>query len=103
MNKEELAMIGFEIVAYSGEARSKFLEAIENVKNNGSEERTRQLIEEGNECLTKAHNSHSKLLSKEASGEDLELGFICVHGEDHLMTTILLKDILDHLINIYKK
>src|SRR5699024_214735 len=101
MNKEDVAMIGFEIVAYSGEARSKFLAAIENVKNKGSEDKTNRLIEEANASLAKAHNSQTELLAKEASGEDIELGFIFVHGQDHLMTTILLKDILEHLMNIY--
>ena len=101
MNKEEIAMVGFEIVAYSGEARSKFLTAIENVKNKGSEEETNKLIEEANASLAKAHNSQTELLAKEASGDDIELGFIFVHGQDHLMTTILLKDILEHLMNIY--
>lgn len=28
MNKEEMTMIGFEIVAYSGEARSHYMQAI---------------------------------------------------------------------------
>jgi len=101
MNKEEVAMIGFEIVAYSGEARSKYLEAIKNVENKGSEEKTKQLIEEANESLNKAHKTQTDLLAKEASGDDVELGFIFVHGQDHLMTTVLLRDILNHLMNIY--
>jgi len=42
------------------------------------------------------------LLAKEAGGEEVELGFIFVHGQDHLMTTILLKDILEFLMDIYK-
>ena len=32
MTKEEASMIGFEIVAYSGDARSKLLLAVENAK-----------------------------------------------------------------------
>lgn len=102
MNKEQVAMIGFEIVAYSGEARSKFLEAIKKVKNGGSKEEVEQLIEEGNASLNLAHNSQTQLLAKEADGEEVDLGFIFVHGQDHLMTTILLKDILEFLMDIYK-
>lgn len=102
MKKEEVAMIGFEIVAYSGEARSKFLEALKNVKNGGSIEETQKLIEEGSTSLNLAHKSQTELLAKEAGGEDVQLGFIFVHGQDHLMTTILLKDILENLMDIYK-
>jgi len=102
MNKEKVAMIGFEIVAYSGEARSKYLMALKNVKNKGEMEKTEKLITEANESLKLAHNKQTELLSKEARGEHIELGFIFVHGQDHLMTTGLLKDILENLMDIYK-
>lgn len=102
MDKEQVAMIGFEIVAYSGEARSKFIEAIKKVKGGATQEEVEQLIEEGNESLNLAHNSQTKILTKEADGEDIELGFIFIHGQDHLMTTILLKDVLEFLMDIYE-
>lgn len=102
MNREEVAMIGFEIVAYAGEARSKFLHALKNVKENGDIAKTEQLIAEGKESLAKAHNTQTELLAKEAAGEAIDLGLIFVHGQDHLMTAILLQDILENLIDIYK-
>ena len=102
MNKEEVAMIGFEIVAYSGEARSKFMEAIKKVKAGTAREDVQELIDEGNKSLNLAHASQTKLLAMEADGEDVELGFIFVHGQDHLMTSILLKDVLEFLMDIYK-
>lgn len=103
MDKEQVAMVGFEIVAYSGEARSKFIEAINKVKKGATKEDVSELIKEGSESLNLAHKSQTELLAKEASGEDIELGFIFVHGQDHLMTTVLLKDILDFMFDIYKK
>ena len=102
MDKEQVAMIGFEIVAYSGEARSKFIEAINKVKAGATREDVQGLIDEGNNSLNLAHASQTKLLAMEAGGEDVELGFIFVHGQDHLMTSILLKDILEFLMDIYK-
>ena len=77
MTKEDVTMIGFEIVAYAGDARSK--------------------------CLVGAHNSQTDILAKEAAGEDLEMSFIMIHGQDHLMTTILLKELMKHLIELYKR
>ncbi len=32
MNKEEVSMVGFEIVAFAGEARSKLLQAVNEAK-----------------------------------------------------------------------
>ncbi|MEF2609154.1 MAG: PTS lactose/cellobiose transporter subunit IIA [Faecalicoccus sp.] len=101
MTKEEVSLIGFEIVAYSGEARSKLLLAIEKAKAKEFEE-CKKLIEEANESLNDAHKSQTTLLQQEARGENVEIGFITVHAQDHLMTTILLKDIVNNLLDIYR-
>ena len=50
MNREEVTMLGFEIVAYAGDARSKYLEAL-NVAQTGDYAKAEQLIEEGNQCI----------------------------------------------------
>ncbi|WP_165004047.1 MULTISPECIES: PTS lactose/cellobiose transporter subunit IIA [unclassified Enterococcus] len=102
MTKEEAAMIGFEVVAFAGEARSKLMEAL-NEAEHGRFERTDLLVEEAHSSLMKAHKSQTDMLAAEARGENIELGFIMVHAQDHLMTTMLLKDTIRHLINIYKK
>lgn len=101
MTKEEVSLIGFEIVAYSGEARSKLLFAIEKAKAKEFEE-CKKLIDEANESLNDAHKSQTTLLQQEARGENVEIGFITVHAQDHLMTTILLKDIVNNLLDIYR-
>ena len=102
MNKNDVAMIGFEIVAYSGEARSKYLQALRKKKKKGDQAEVNDLIASAEESMKLAHNAQTAMLAKEASGDDVELGFIFVHGQDHLMTTILLKDILENLMDIYK-
>lgn len=101
MTKEEATMIGFEIVAYSGDARSKLLLAIEKAKTKQFNE-CQALIDQANECLNDAHRAQTELLQLEARGESIEIGFITVHAQDHLMTTILLKDIVNNLMDIYK-
>ena len=101
MTREEASMIGFEIVAYSGDARSKLLLAVEKAKGKQFEE-CKDLIDQANECLNDAHKAQTELLQLEARGENIEIGFITVHAQDHLMTTILLKDIVNNLLDIYK-
>ncbi len=101
MTKEEASMIGFEIVAYSGDARSKLLVAVEKAKQNNFDE-CQKLIDEANECLNDAHRAQTELLQMEARGENIEISFITVHAQDHLMTTILLKDIINNLLDIYR-
>lgn len=102
MTKEDVTMIGFEIVAYAGDARTKLLNALQKAQN-GEFEETEKLIQEAEECLLQAHKAQTEMIQKEAGGEDLELGFIMVHGQDHLMTTILLKELMKHLVELYKR
>ena len=102
MNKEEAGMIGFEIVAYAGEARSKLMDAL-NKAQEGNYDEAEKLVEEANGTIVNAHNTQSEMLSKEAAGEDIESSFIMMHGQDHLMTTLLLKDLMKHLIELYRR
>lgn len=100
MNREEINMLGMEIVAYAGEARTKLLNAIKEAQK-GDREKADNLIDEAKQSLNKAHNVHAKLLTKEARGELKDMGLIMIHGQDHLMTTILLNEIVEHLCNMY--
>lgn len=102
MTKEEATMIGFEIVAYSGDARSKLLLAIEKVKQH-EEKDCNALLVAAQACLVEAHKTQTSLLQDEASGKSVEVGFIMMHAQDHLMTTLLLQDIIQNLLDIYRK
>lgn len=101
MDKKELQMLGFEIVAYSGDARSTLLQLLKEVRS-GNFDNVDKAIKDADENLAKAHNVQTQLLAQEAGGEDLELGFIFVHGQDHLMTTLLLRDLITDFIELYK-
>jgi PTS system lactose-specific IIA component len=100
MDRKEINMLGMEIVAYAGEARTMLLNAIKEAQK-GNKEKSENLIKEAKDSLNKAHSVHGKLLADEAKGELGEMGLIMIHGQDHLMTTILLIDIVEHLCNIY--
>ncbi|MBF0779736.1 MULTISPECIES: PTS lactose/cellobiose transporter subunit IIA [unclassified Granulicatella] len=102
MNREESTLLGFEIVAFAGEARSKLLEAL-NASQQGNYDKADQLIEEANQAIVEAHKAQTSLLTKEASGDHIELSVTLMHGQDHLMTTLLLKDLMKHIIELYKR
>lgn len=102
MNSEEVQLLGFEIVAYAGDARSKLLEAL-TAAQNGDFEKADSLVEESGECIANAHKAQTSLLAKEAQGDDIAYSVTMMHGQDHLMTTLLLKDLMKHLIELYKR
>ncbi len=102
MNREEVTLLGFEIVAYSGDARSKMLEALKAAQNKDFD-KAEVLIKEAEECLNDAHKAQTSLLQKEAIGEDIAYSITMMHGQDHLMTSILLQDLMKHFMELYRR
>ncbi|RXA59473.1 PTS lactose transporter subunit IIA [Enterococcus casseliflavus] len=102
MKKEELQLLGFEIVAYSGDARSSLLQLLKEVRQ-GDFSHVESTLREADENITLAHNSQTKILAEEAAGQEMDIGFIFIHGQDHLMTTLLLRDLIQDFIELYKK
>ena len=102
ITKEEISMTGFSIVAYSGDARTYLIQAMDKASE-GKITEANELVRKAEESINLAHNEQTKLLSKEAGGNDLDVTFIMVHGQDTLMTTMLLKDQMKTIINLYER
>ncbi|MDW8624449.1 PTS lactose/cellobiose transporter subunit IIA [Streptococcus suis] len=102
MNREEITLLGFEIVAFAGDARSRLMEALAAAQK-GDYGKAEELVEAANACIVEAHHAQTSLLQKEAAGEDLAFSVTLMHGQDHLMTTLLLKDMMGHMIELYKR
>ena len=102
MNREEITLLGFEIVAFAGDARSRLMEALAAAQK-GDYVKAEELVEAANACIVEAHHAQTSLLQKEAAGEDLPYSVTLMHGQDHLMTTILLQDLMKHMIELYKR
>lgn len=102
MDKNEMEMTTIEIVAYAGDARTKYIQAL-NAANNKEYDKAKELVLEGNELIAEAHKVQTKMLQLEASGEKVEVGFLTVHAQDHLMTVVLLRDIINNFIELYKR
>ncbi|WP_412989570.1 PTS lactose/cellobiose transporter subunit IIA [Pediococcus siamensis] len=100
--KKEISMTGFSIVAYAGDAKTALIEALQEARK-GNFEHARALVAESNQSIVDAHNEQTKLLSKEAGGSDMDVTFIMVHGQDTLMTTMLLKDEVTYFIDEYER
>lgn len=100
--KEELTNAGLRVVAFSGNARSNFLEALDLAKACKFEEAD-QYIGMGVENLDLASLAQKDFLANEAEGSREGLDFLAIHAQDHYMTTLLLRDLINNLIDIYKK
>lgn len=97
MEKNEMQMLGFEIVAYSGDARSQFLQSIELIAQEDFEG-AKKYYQIGEKKLLEAHTAQMELLQKEAKGVDLPYSLTMVHAQDHLMSAVLLRDVIQILL-----
>ncbi|MGL5616874.1 MAG: PTS lactose/cellobiose transporter subunit IIA [Sarcina sp.] len=96
---EEIIM---NLIIYSGEARSLSMEAIQLAKENKIEE-AKELLTKAGEQLGEAHHSQTTLIQNEAAGNKAEVSLLLVHAQDHLMTSITLKDLAVELVEVYSR
>lgn len=91
-----------ELIVNSGDARSKAIEAI-SAAGNGEFERAEEMIQQCDEALRKAHTFQTELISAEANGEKTEISLILIHGQDHLMNAMTVRDLAEQMIKMYQK
>ncbi len=100
MNIEQIIT---NLVLNGGDGRGKAMMAISSAQN-GDFETAEKYMKEAEEAIGKAHNFQTELLQKEASGNsDLEFSLLVVHGQDHLMNAMTVKDLAREMINIHKE
>lgn len=101
MDFESFEQIVVELVAGSGEGRSKAMEAIAKAKQ-GDFESAVELIESAEESLSKAHSVQTGLIQKEARGEHARMSLLMVHAQDHIMNAMTVRDMALEMIDLYK-
>lgn len=102
MDKEDVQLASFQIVGHAGDAFTHFYEAVGRARDGAYDAAEREMAE-GESCLVKAHNAQTEMLSEEARGNDLPFSLMLVHGQDHLMTTMMFGRMARELIEVYKE
>ncbi|EHJ56060.1 hypothetical protein HMPREF9318_02126 [Streptococcus urinalis FB127-CNA-2] len=102
MTSDELQMAAFEIILNSGNSRTTVHEAFDKMRE-GDYEAAEKLLDDANEELLLAHNAQTKLLQEYASGTEIKIEIIMVHAQDHLMTTMTLREVALEMLALYKK
>lgn len=99
---EEIELIAMELVGNAGESKSLAFEALYHAKK-GEFELAKEKIKLSTESILKAHSIQTDLICKEADGNKVELGLLMVHAQDHLMTSMLAKELISEMIELYEK
>ncbi|EHJ52439.1 PTS cellobiose transporter subunit IIA [Streptococcus macacae] len=102
MKKEDLQLAAFEIILNSGNARTLVHEAF-NAMRDKNNQLAKQKLQEANDELLKAHQAQTDLLQEYANGTEIEMEIIMVHAQDHLMTTMTLREVAIEMLTLYQK
>lgn len=99
---DELESISFGIIASSGQARSLAFDALKHARAHDFE-KARALMGESKKMAVQAHQFQTELLTKEASGDHVELNVLLVHAQDHLMTSMLAEELIEEIIYLHEE
>lgn len=102
MTSDELQVAAFGIILSSGNARTIVHEAFAAMRE-GNYDKAKELLEQSNEELLEAHHAQTKLLQEYASGTEIKIEIIMVHAQDHLMTSMTLREVALEMLELYKK
>ena len=99
MNEMEKAIMN--IIINSGDCKNHTYMAL-NCVNEGNYIEADTEMELANEALAKAHDGQTTFLNKEANGEKIDMSVLFVHAQDHLMTAISEKSLIEQIIDLRK-
>ncbi|MCQ2020431.1 PTS lactose/cellobiose transporter subunit IIA [Clostridium butyricum] len=98
---EQLEMQIMNIIINAGDCKNHAYMALNKV-NEGEYEEAEQEMQLANDALAKAHDAQTEMLQKEAGGEKVDFSILFVHAQDHLMTAISEKNLIEQIIELRK-
>jgi len=98
---DQLEMAIMNIIINAGDCKNHAYMALAMV-NEGKYEESEKEMELANEALAKAHDAQTGMLQKEAAGEKVDFSILFVHAQDHLMTSITEKNLIEQIIELRK-
>jgi PTS system cellobiose-specific IIA component len=101
LEMEELEMAVMNIIINAGDCKNHAYMALNNV-NEGKYQEADEEMKLANEAIGKAHEGQTLFLHKEANGEKIEMSVLFVHAQDHLMTAISEKSLIEQIIDLRK-
>ena len=102
MDKEQMELVVFEIVNSAGTAKGLAYEALSEAEK-GDFEKAENLLKEADEALLSAHNVQTEIIQAEVNGKGITPSVLFVHSQDHLMTAIESKTLIESMIKMYRR
>ncbi|MGT2933414.1 PTS lactose/cellobiose transporter subunit IIA [Streptococcus catagoni] len=99
---QDFELLIFTIISRGGNAKGLAYEAISEAEK-GNFEKAEQLLKEADSELKEAHQIQTNLIQEEASGKHHDVTVLFVHAQDHLMTSIEVRNLAEVFIRNSKR
>ncbi|TEW52283.1 PTS lactose/cellobiose transporter subunit IIA [Psychromonas algicola] len=98
---DELEATVMELIINAGESKSCAMEAL-NAAKAGKWDEVDGLLTQSLAASKKAHKVQTALIGMDEGEGKVPVNLIMVHAQDHIMTAMLAKEMIEELINIHR-
>ncbi|ABF03671.1 PTS system N,N'-diacetylchitobiose-specific transporter subunit IIA [Shigella flexneri 5a str. M90T] len=99
---EELEEVVMGLIINSGQARSLAYAALKQAKQ-GDFAAAKAMMDQSRMALNEAHLVQTKLIEGDAGEGKMKVSLVLVHAQDHLMTSMLARELITELIELHEK
>jgi PTS system cellobiose-specific IIA component len=99
---EDLEETVMELIINSGESRSCAMQALYAAKA-GKWDEVDGLLDESTAASKRAHKVQTALIGLDEGTGKVPVNLILVHAQDHIMTSMLARELIEELIEVHKK
>lgn len=99
---EELEEVVMGLIINSGQARSLAYAALKQAKQ-GDFGAAKTMMEQSRMALNEAHLVQTKLIEGDQGEGKMKVSLVLVHAQDHLMTSMLARELVSELIELHEK
>ena len=91
-----------EIIVNAGQSRSLCFEALHAARQ-GNIDEAKSLLREADGYARQAHKMQTKLIEQDAGEARQPMTLIMVHAQDHLMNSLLARELSVEIIHLYQR
>ncbi|WP_413283612.1 PTS lactose/cellobiose transporter subunit IIA [Vibrio sp. MA40-2] len=90
-----------ELIINAGESKSCAMQALISAKK-GQWEEVDDLLAQSTAASKRAHSVQTELIGLDEGEGKVPVNLIMVHAQDHIMTSMLARELIEELINIHR-
>lgn len=91
----------FGLISHGGNARALAYEALEHAEKFDFTA-AEKVLKLSDKEIKVAHKIQTKLIQRELNGQNYSISLLLIHAQDHFMTALSERNLIEHFIKLYK-